>query len=60
MLDKHDPGFMKAQALPAQGTGSSSVASLYQLSLGVERFRLESGTQEREREREREREIWCC
>ena len=40
VLDKHDPGYMKAQALPAHSsTAVSTVASLYQLPLGVERFR---------------------
>ena len=40
VLDKHDPGYMKAQALPtAEVGGGGSVASLYQLPLGIERFR---------------------
>ena len=41
VLDKHDPGFMRAQALPTHdpASGGGGIASLYQLSLGVERFR---------------------
>ena len=38
VLEKHDPGYMRAQALPTQGT-AAGVASLYQVALGVERFR---------------------
>ena len=40
VLDKHDPGYMRAQALPTgEVGGGGSVASLYQLPLGIERFR---------------------
>ena len=41
VLDKHDPGFMKAQALPTSDAvgATGGIASLYQLRLGVERFR---------------------